>query len=383
MKTGYGSWIVSDIQIPDLLKRHRSFYFCCVVMLLAACKGRELDPLAFEPPIFPDTLHRTVTCLHNDFLFDNNSLIHDLGTHILTRTFRANLTNHYMHIFDKETGAYVKSFGSDGRGPGEFHMNPRIRINEDGTKLYAFQWFGLQDYWSYDVATILDDKPVRPVREDRIVLYLDEGKRFPGGTNNFLAWQDKRLFVRNHLHRFEIQDTSGNTLYLCNQYPIIPLKQGSDSTVISSSYVYATLALKPDMTKFVITIPTGCIVEIFDIEASGSIEKTIEKRFFLPILGQDSPSQIPSSVEGESIQGIYELFATDEFIYAKYSGKLYYGNDKYLTNTIAVFDWLGNPIRLYVLDWNIYHFFVDSQRNRCYLIGIDADDEIPLGYFDL
>ena len=80
-----------------------------------------------------------------------------------------------------------------------------------------------------------------------------------------------------------------------------------------------------------------------------------------------------------------ELFCTNDYIYAKYEGMLYVdGNiDVSKHRQLALFDWQGNPVRLYVLDWQVETFVVDSLRNRCYLVGIDENEEILLGFFDL
>ena len=358
---------------------YRTFYFCCAVMLLASCNSQQHDPLAFEPPIFPETKQIIVTHLPNDFLFRLPADIVDLGTHLAVQMYHA---NGFIHIFDKESGVFVKSFGSRGRGPDEFTIPPTIRTNEDKTELYAFQLFnGMHDYWTYDVRNILEDNLVRPVRKEEIVLYLHEGQQYSSSAQDFLAWQDKRLFDIYHFHRFEIQDTLGNTLYTYNEYPKVRLKEKADSIFFRRSYTSAPIALKPDMSKFVTASHTGCIMEIFDLEASGKMEKIVEKRFFPPIFEAMQGNAYP--VAGETVSGMYDLSATDELIFGMYHGKTFYMDDRDFINTIAVFDWLGNPVRRYDLNWCIESFVVDAKRNRCYLVGVCADEDVVLGYFDL
>ena len=350
-----------------------------LVLLLTSCRGQEHDSLGFDPPVFPETKHVAVTSFSNDFLFGNSRQMVDVGDYIVILTYHE---NKYLSVFEKETGTYIKSFGSYGRGPGEFLSPPQIRVNENKSVLYAFQNVsGMSDYRSYDVENILHDSRVLPVREDKIELYLDEGNRFPGSATHFLAWKGKRLFVRNLSHRFEIQDILGNTISLYDKYPIVLLPQALDSTDFHGSYLFSTIALKPDMSRFVIASWVGCILEIFTIDVSGTIEKEVEKRFHPPVFTVEN-RQSNYYVNGQTIHGINDLSVTEEFIYAKYNGKIYY-KEQYSTSTIAVFDWSGNPLRRYILDWKIRNFIVDAQRNRCYLVGDDANDEMLLGYFDL
>jgi len=339
--------------------------------------------MAFNSPVFPESREVKVTPLVNDFLFDGSRHFEmaDIGDYFVIVNF---LENKYFHILEKETGAYVKSFGSYGRGPGELSSYPKIGLNEDKSVFYVFQYAGAMNYfWSYKADDILFDKNVLPVWEDQIKLFLDEGEKYPGAASDFVAWQDRRVFVRNRLHRFEVQDTLGNTLYLYDKYPVVPLNQASDSVYFHDSYIHAAFALKPDMSRLVMASNYGCILEIFTVDVSGTIEKEIEKRFHPPLI-EDNKNGRPKYYTDGQVLGISTLSVTDDHIYAKYNGKRYYAEGPVLyPHTIAVFDWSGNPIRRYVLDWSIENFIIDNQYSRCYLVGIDPNDETLLGYFDL
>ena len=361
----------------------RCFLYSTVVLFLASCRGQEQNLLDFNPPVFPKTEQKVVSPLFNNFLFKPNGTIEDMGDFMVIKHF---YENYYLHLFEKETGAYIKSFGSYGRGPGELLTPPILRSNEDKSKLYAFQCGnGMRDYWTYRIEDIVHERLTLPVREEKITFQPMEGERNPGSAINFLAWQDKRLFERRRLHRFEVYDTIGNVLCLYDKYPTVRLNKVSDTTAFHDSYLSAAIALKPDMSRFVIASNIGCILEIFTVDTSGKIEKETEKRFYPPVFTVNKNLMPDYYISGQTILGIDVLSVTDDFIYAKYFGKKYISGEpeSYQTNTIAVFDWYGNPIRCYILDWAIECIFVDAKRNRCYLEGINAEDEILLGYFDL
>ena len=361
------------------MKYNCRYSLCFAILLLASCVGQEQDPLSFSPPIFPETIQVNVTPFCDEFLFNGPFLMEDLGDYFVVGTFHE---DKYLHIFDKERLTYVKSFGSYGRGPGEFLGPPRIRLNEDKSVMHLFQYYGgMNDYWDYNVKNVLYDSRVLPFWEEQIVFFRDKGAKYPGYPSDFIAWKDKRLFMGSRMHRLEVQDTLGNTLCLYDKYPVIPLKQASDSTSFSAVYRHSALALKPDLSRFVIASRVGCILEFFTIEASGKIEKEREKRFYPPIFFI-TKTGLFEEISGETILGISYLSVTDELIYAQYNGNVSLDRGNF-PRSIAVFDWSGNPIRRYNLEWKIYRFIVDAQRNRCYLAGIDQNDEIRLGYFDL
>jgi len=145
--------------------------------------------------------------------------------------------------------------------------------------------------------------------------------------------------------------------------------------------LYTFAALKPDMRKFVTSSYMGCILEIFNIDEKGQIENEIEKHF-LPAYYSDNKYAI-GFIDRKTIFGISGFSVTDDYIYANYNGSTYVKGERIVSKQLAVFDWEGNPVCLYVLDWDVREFVIDTQRNRCYLVGTDAEDEILLGYFDL
>ena len=354
----------------------RRFFLFYLILFLCACVQKQ-DTLVFKLPVFPETKQITVTPFPDDFLIGGSFLMENMGDYIVIGSY---LDNSYLHIFEKGKLTYLKSFASLGQGPGEFNSPPMIRLNESKSVLYAMNRYGgITEYFIYDVESILQDNRGFP-REVFFELFCDEGEQYPGTVADFLAWKDKLLFVRSRMYRFEVQDTLGNTLSLYNTYPAI---RSTDTLAFQRTYQRSSIALKPDMSKFVLASGIGCIMEIFTVDASGKIEKEIEKRFIPPIF-KVTRSGLIEHISGKTISGISRLSVTDEFIYAGYNGEIWIPEvSGGFPKTIAVFDWSGNPIRQYILDWTFYDFIIDAQRNRCYLVGKDANYEVLLGYFEL
>ena len=361
---------------------NRFLFYCLVVVLLTACRGREYDSLAFEPPVFPEARQVVVTYLPGNYIFDDVLMqMFGVDDFILLNAYSE---GRYLHLFDKETGTHLRSFAHYGRGPGEFLAPPKCHIDENDNTLYTYEGFnGQSRYRSYRVKEMLQGNLPLPYKEESIQFSKREGERFPGGARLLFAWQDKRFFSRNRNYRFEVQDTMGNTLCLYDHFPKQAMPPDIDSSGLRRCYsIYSDAALKPDMGKFVFTSSLGCIMEIFTINESGQIVREAEKHF-LPAIYQDNKSSI-GFIDKKTIFGIGGFYVTDDYIYAQYDGGVYNERERRVYDKhLAVFDWDGNPVCLYVLDWGIRTFFIDEEQNRCYLVGIDANDEILMGYFDL
>ena len=116
------------------------------------------------------------------------------------------------------------------------------------------------------------------------------------------------------------------------------------------------------------------------IDESNQIEAIKEKRFFKPVC-----DIWVNPIDRKTIYGVGQFSVTNDYIYAKYYGNVYIEGDLdwYDERRIAVFDWEGEPVCLYALDWDVYSFVVDEERNRCYLVGADEEGEVQLGFFDL
>ena len=75
------------------------------------------------------------------------------------------------------------------------------------------------------------------------------------------------------------------------------------------------------------------------------------------------------------------LAADDKFIYALYWGKLPWGAREIpYINTIYIFDWKGKLVSKITTDHDVDKMYVDTVRNRIYIIGPKTDDVF---YYDL
>lgn len=69
----------------------------------------------------------------------------------------------------------------------------------------------------------------------------------------------------------------------------------------------------------------------------------------------------------ETITGYVNLCATEKFVYALYSNKKVFANQR-RGQYIMIFDWEGNPVKKYDLDTNVYSIAVDEGKHRIFLL---------------
>ena len=86
----------------------------------------------------------------------------------------------------------------------------------------------------------------------------------------------------------------------------------------------------------------------------------------------------------KTIFGIEHISVTEEYIYAIYDNYLFSHDKQMKPNSVAVFDWQGNPITRYLLSDTFFgNIVVDQGRNRCYGMAETQDGEVVLAFFEL
>lgn len=96
---------------------------------------------------------------------------------------------------------------------------------------------------------------------------------------------------------------------------------------------------------------------------------------FLSQIKEHSDGNIKTSnpIKGKA-QGAYRNpINTGEEIFVLFNGKLIDEEGSSLTNKILVFDWNGNPLKVYLLNQDIFAFTVDAINKKIY--GISDNPE--------
>lgn len=185
--------------------------------------------------------------------------------------------------------------------------------------------------------------------------------------------------------RFAVSRT-GETepMEIYGEYPFSQDLAAFNHHILSIAY-QGDILMRPSGGKFVSTSRSSFNFDIVRIGNNGSLELENATRFWPPSFGGNSGSFIStgyfhSSMESDNKYGCLSTSVSDNFIYILYSGKTMKENAMY-SNTVLVYDWDGNPIKVLELDQQLN--LISVSQNDDYLIGSVDDGEANLYKFNL
>lgn len=143
---------------------------------------------------------------------------------------------------------------------------------------------------------------------------------------------------------------------------------------ISTDFLYS---ISPDKQRRVCQMTYGMILEFFSIKKDRIITDTI-RGFIKPIFELDKHKCV-NPIDGQTIYGLRDLYATDKYIYTIYIGNTVYKN----SNQIAIFDWNGNPLHLFTTNYTLERLCVDEANWKIYATGVSPQHENVLLQFPL
>lgn len=181
--------------------------------------------------------------------------------------------------------------------------------------------------------------------------------------------------------RFAFFNMNGDYLETKGEYPSL---NGPEVTEVEKIIGYlCNMASNKEKDKIFITYKQTDLIEIYDNEGNLLKRKHGPDQFF-PHVSEKQVGNLTTvkSEVGQSKEAYFFPVAYNDEVYVLYSGKVYdYQNPDYLYNKILVFDWDGNPKRIYTLDIPIFHFDIDPATKTIY--GISDNPEFHIVKFQL
>ncbi len=257
----------------------------------------------------------------------------------------------WLHIFDKNSGAFIKSLFTHGRGPGEILSAIQFSLDKHQKKLSIFDR-EVKKLLTIDINSLMEGVPKsRVVSNDYFV--KAEGV-FPLRNDTLVFKPFVRISLDEPTRYFRLSGEQPSIYY--NEYPV-------EDVFAPLLYIDFKQTISPDMTKMAVGTLMGAILEIFDI--SEGLELISTSYYSEPVL-DDSGRYLAYENSG---LGFVDLYGTDRYIYSSFSGKknLEYYND------IAIFDWDGNPITLHNTEYNLLKICTEPDDSTVYSLGIDKD----------
>ena len=264
-------------------------------------------------------------------------------------------------------------FGNKGQGPNDFlqpYSIQHIENNIIGT-------WDINARMYYEFALPDEKKEVsidKRVRFEVILL----SRVIKTAYNQFIA-----LMMADDEAMFLLADSTGKTVNTFFEYPYRnnDERQRFNNRARFSAY-QGELATNPSKTKFVYASDKGEIIHFYDIENNNikPIVK-IEKEYALY-----ENREIPGGGTGvqlgtEGMRGYVSIYATEQFVYALFSGKKVGETNSRAAHTLRIFDWNGNNVKEYELDVPSLYLCVSDDDSKLWAIATNPDPELV--YFNL
>jgi len=339
------------------------------ILMAQGCTGRKVR---YSPPSFASekTVHFTkvsdeLQYLPSDiFVYGDNIIVTGCGKNSLNTLF----------IYDKTSGKEIRSGLKYGRGPKETIMGQLCVSMVDGRMTYydlmldKMLSFRIEDFLKSGAEAITEQNFIVP-KWTRFLTETADGKIINLTSKGYLAKDTTTI------HRISLSREDG----FCSDYDSCPIE---DKPLAFTIYNQPKISISPDGTKMAIGTFAGAILETFDI--SKEIRNIATKYFIEPVISVHSGTY---SYVDQSVLGFYDLFTTDDRIFAAYDGKYKWGDIANLPDSkrplkftrIAVFDWKGNGLAIYDTGYRVERIFYAETENTLYAMITDKERKYFIG----
>lgn len=320
----------------------------CFIILGCSCQSRiekeqnsrnkvidikkQIQEIAIDSPLIGKHSH--------PYVIDNYLIIRDYQSH-----------DNLIHLFDKETFAYLKGTGRAGEGPNEIATIGAVVIDEKKGKFYVSD-HGKQKILSYDVDSLLATPNYLPSLKAKI-----DRVQFPDGyfyvNDTFCIAKGIAVKEGEYFQQ---------TLMKWN------MKTGEMSTLTKSH---------PNVERkrflFAVSLEDDLIVECYlhhDLMTISNLQGDTQYNIYGP--------KWDSRTSNEMIYFDGVLICKDKII-ASYSGGHNWTDEQYSTRFI-VFNLEGDYIKTLDVGYKIVYSCYDKDNHR---IIMSFEDDIQFGYIDL
>lgn len=273
-----------------------------------------------------------------------------------------------LKIIDIDKGRFLKSMGINGMGPGEITQAGKLHKDSDLGSFWVYD-SNLKIFSRFNVKS--DSKLAIEQFKQPQEFYLAIDMLWSSDSSLMTVLADgNEKFVEYHMNG-ELLNTYGTWEVMLDQKDI-------PSNVIMSVH-QGPLITNPDKSKFIKTGVLRDYMEILDKE-SGTIVSVRGPEHLIADFEVDYSAGYPMAMftSRDSHQFYLSATAGKDYIYALYFGKPmseYFNNGEY-ARTVMVFDYEGEIIRSYELDYSLIAFTVDEEGRRFFGITYDAEPNV-------
>ena len=329
-------------------------------VLLCGCiqKGKNI---VYSDPVFPvDKVVELEMILEDPVMPE---LIMDMGFYKGRLVLMYGLNNQFIHFFDVETGEELGSALPKGRGPGEVISPNSLRLDRKTGALTVFDRMTRQ-LFSGQIDSLSKGINLSSVNSENFsrasyVFTLPQG---------YFIFQSPGVDIPER--RYSMIKWDGKEVKYDGYHP------HEDFRLVHSIFSNHNIGFSNDGKKMVAAAVPGMILEIFDLEEGIKMRYI---RYFRRVYGEYIGNQFRSDFEKSGV-GIADIYCTDKYIYITLGEP----NTEVRYENIAIFDWEGNPVKIFRTNhYRLFQVCVDDEERFLYVVGEKNDGAQFIAKLDL
>jgi len=347
-----------------MLFRTKYLVLYILLILLYACTLRNNDLNLKKSPedLFINQLKLSSEVMASSADISGASSIYFIDKYLIISNPDA---QHLFKVIQTDIDSVVAQFAKIGEGPCEFQFPSSLQnINSNkylgivNRKRFTFSVLSV-DSILVNTAPCLFTSRAFNIAYQRLAFMNRTDSLFVGIG----------LFPR----RYALSNIKGDTLYTFGEYPF-------SEKFINQRYEDLAMVFQGDIVvhpaghKFISTTRASANIEIYSLNEIKP-ELLIAYHFWPPefYTDNDVPGTFSANFAKDNRYGFLSTSVNEEYIYMLFSGKQ--GKSVYESNKVLVFDWQGNPHKMYILDKEVNHIAVDPLNNYLYAY---AEERVPL-----
>lgn len=269
--------------------------------------------------------------------------------------------DNFISFINIEKGDLLGEYASRGFGPNEFiHLG---NISVIGNKV------SLWDTGKSSISSAsIEDKNLSDYHHTKIQSDTVLSAAFqviPISSNKFIA---AGIVKQN---RFALLNEKGEVIKTFGQYP-----QGHDirNTDSENGFIYQGKIIFNDKEDVLVSAcGMGEIISFYKVTERNEPFLIKEYAFEHPIYQKTNESNQPVAFKSDNKMGFIDVKMSSEYCICLYSGEKRTNPYEYGGDKILLFDWDGNPIKMYSLKNTYTNIAIDQTNNRIILLGTDTN----------
>lgn len=340
--------------ISQAMKSYLYIIFITFATIFYSCANNKLYPGIDFPHIGELTNGDTVV---SDIPTDMVMRMYIVDSFALCHCFNA-LDNKLIHVYNTNSGNFVTSFGSTGRGPGEIDLSySSYKQDERVVQI-------ITDHTSQNIKFYLDSIFAG-------VNYFTSTPLNRNPNSDIFSFKDTLLisdfdFRKKYNYRFAIMNPHGDTIF-CYR----------DGTYKKDS----PIAIHPNYSMLFTYTNGNFETEVFSLENN---QITLANRVTYIDPNRVLDEEILKSKDYPGLAS--HIYASDKYIYTGWSNSLKSkGNDK-SPSKLLIFDWSGNAKGFVTLEGQEHFFWMkaaDEKNKKMYVIIKNSQGQLNIVRYDM